>query len=161
NELEVAADEVLLLPTAGPKAIRGGGLRVTAYLVSAGLIALTSVFLLRYLGVTDFGRYVTVMSLVPIAGPLSDLGLTPLGQREYVVSKSPEAERGLIADILGIRLLFTPVAIAIAALFGVAVSYGRTLVLGILLAGVGLVLSNASKTLAIPLAARLRLGALT
>jgi O-antigen/teichoic acid export membrane protein len=161
NELESTAEEVLLLDTAGSRAVRGGIIRVGGYVVSAGLIALTSIFLLRYLGVRDFGRYVTVMSLVAIAGGVSDVGLTFVGQREYVVSRSQEAERRLVSDILGIRLLLTPITVVAGAGFGVIVGYGRTLVLGTLLAGLGLVLSNASKTLAIPLASRLRLGALT
>jgi O-antigen/teichoic acid export membrane protein len=160
-ELDAAAEDVLLLRTAGPKAIRGGMLRVGGYVSSAALIAVTSILLLRYLGVVDFGRYVTVMSLVTMAAGLSDVGLTLVGQREYVASPTTEAKRGVLADILGIRLLLTPVAVLLAAAFGVAAGYGWTLVLGILVAGSGLVLSNASRTLTLPLAVRLRLGAVT
>jgi O-antigen/teichoic acid export membrane protein len=142
-------------------AIRGGALRTGGFVLGTGLVAVSSIFLLRYLGVTNFGRYVTVMSLVAIVGGLSDAGLTIIGQREYVASEASYERQKLVANILGIRLLVTPVGVVLATVFSTAAGYGRTLALGTLLAGTGLVLSNAGKTLTIPLSARLRLAALT
>ena len=49
--------DVLADSTAGAKAIRGGALRVVGYGAGMVLTAVTSVALLRYLGVDDFGRY--------------------------------------------------------------------------------------------------------
>ena len=44
--------------------------------------ALGSVVLLRYLGVVDYGRYGTVISLMAAAGGIADAGLTVTGSRE-------------------------------------------------------------------------------
>ena len=96
--------------------MRGGTLRTTSYLVATGAVAAASIFLLRHLGVTDFGRYVTVMSLVAVVAALSDAGLTMVGQREYVLLRTAHERRRLVADVLGTRLLITPVGVLLATL---------------------------------------------
>jgi O-antigen/teichoic acid export membrane protein len=58
--------------------------------------------------------------------------------------------------VLGIRLVVTPVAIAFAVLFAVAAGYGSTAVEGTLLAGIGYLLANVSRTVTLPLLADLR-----
>ena len=58
--------DVLRSPKAGALIIRGGAIRSVGYAVSAALGAATSVFLLRGLGVDDFGRYATVGALLAI-----------------------------------------------------------------------------------------------
>ncbi|HZQ66182.1 MAG TPA: polysaccharide biosynthesis C-terminal domain-containing protein [Gaiellaceae bacterium] len=151
----------LRLPEAGSAAIRGGALRTGGYLTGTALIAAASVLLLRHLGVTDFGRYVTVMSLVAVVSGLTDAGLTLVGQREYVVAPTPEAKRDLLANVLGIRLAVAPVGIGLAALFALAAGYTTAMTLGTLLAGSGLMLAFAAHTLTTPLTTSLRLGALT
>src|SRR5581483_11622982 len=151
----------LRLPEAGSAAIRGGALRTGGYLTGTALIAAASVLLLRHLGVTDFGRYVTVMSLVAVVSGLTVAGLTLVGQREYVVAPTPEAKRDLLANVLGIRLAVAPVGIGLAALFALAAGYTTAMTLGTLLAGSGLMLAFAAHTLTTPLTTSLRLGALT
>jgi len=159
TEFDLArSDEMLGLPTAGPKAVRGGTIRTTSYLVSTLAVAVASIFLLRHLGVTDFGRYVTVMSLVAIVAALSDAGLTMVGQREYVHLPTAAERRTLVADVLGIRLLITPVGLLAAILFALSAGYTDAMTLGTLLAGLGLVLANGAKTFTLPLTASLRLG---
>jgi O-antigen/teichoic acid export membrane protein len=159
TEFDLArSDEILGLPTAGPKAVRGGTLRTTSYLVSTGAVAVASIFLLRHLGVTDFGRYVTVMSLVAVVAALSDAGLTMVGQREYVLLPTKQGRRTLVADVLGIRLLITPVGVVLATLFALAAGYTDAMTLGALIAGLGLLLGNGAKTFTLPLTASLRLG---
>jgi O-antigen/teichoic acid export membrane protein len=145
---------------AGDMAIRGGAMRVGGYLVGTALVAAASVILLRHLGVVDFGHYVAVMSLVAIAAGVTDAGLTVVGQREYVLADGAE-QRRLLGNVLGIRLLVTPVGVAVAGLFAVLAGYPEAMVLGTLIAGAGVVLATAGATLTLPLSARLRLGALT
>ena len=151
-------DDVVGMPTAGPTAIRGSALQGGGYVMGWVLIAGASVLLVRQLGVQNFGRYATVMALVAVASTISDSGLTTLGQRELVQSGSSGERRRLVADILGIRLLLTPLTVAVAVVFAAAVGYSRTMVFGVLVAGAALLVSNANNTLLIPLAARLRFG---
>jgi O-antigen/teichoic acid export membrane protein len=152
-------EDPLLLADAGLRAIRGGAIRVAGYVAGSALAAAASVLLLRYLGVADFGRYVTVMSLIGIVTGLTDLGLTLVGQREYVLRESEASRRELVATILGVRIVATPIGIALAVVFAVGAGYGHTLVLGTLVAGCSLVLGNAVLALVIPLTVELRFGA--
>jgi O-antigen/teichoic acid export membrane protein len=156
-----SAGRILESRTAGDKVIRGGSLRTAGYIAGTALAAVASVFLLRYLGVADFGRYVTVMSVLAIVTGVTDVGLMVVGQREYAIAKTPGARNRLMADMLGIRLVVTPVGVVAGALFGVLVGYDSVLVLGILVGGAGLVLASVAGTLTIPLSVQLRFGAAT
>jgi O-antigen/teichoic acid export membrane protein len=147
--------------SAGPKAIRGGALRVAGYGVGMLLTAGASIALLRHLGVVDFGRYATITAIVAIAGSLTDAGLVVVGQREYVLRTTSAGQRELLADVLGIRLVLTPVAVGLGAAFVAVAGYGGKLVLGALVAGCGLVLANVALSLTLPLSATLRLGWVT
>jgi O-antigen/teichoic acid export membrane protein len=156
-----APSDVLASQGAGDRAIRGSAMRVGGYLAGAGLVALASVFLLRYLGPVDFGRYVTVTSLVAIVSGVTDAGLTLIGSREYVLQRTEGGQRTLLADLVGIRLVFTPLGVLLAAAFAAVAGYGSTLVIGTLLAGAGLVIANTAATMTVPLVATLRLGAVS
>ena len=68
---------------AGDRIIRGGALRSGGYLISTGSTAIAFAFLLRHLGVDDFGRFATVIALVAVAIGLTEVGLTIIGQRRY------------------------------------------------------------------------------
>ena len=156
-----SAGEVLSSRTAGGKVIRGGSLRTGGYIAGTALAAVASVFLLRYLGVVDFGRYVTVMSVIAIVTGVTDVGLMVVGQREYAIAETKAAKDRLMADMLGIRLVVTPLGVLAGAAFGVLVGYDSVLVLGILVAGAGLVLASIATTLTIPLTVDLRFGPAT
>jgi O-antigen/teichoic acid export membrane protein len=148
-------------PDAGPRSVRGGAIRVAGYVAGSAFAAGSSVLVLRYLSVAGFGHYATVLSLVAIVTGITDVGLTLVGQREYVLRTNHEEQRKLVANILGIRLLVTPVAVGLAALFAVAAGYESSLVVGTLIVGASLFLGNVTLTLTIPLTARLRFGATT
>jgi O-antigen/teichoic acid export membrane protein len=154
-------DAVLTSGDAGGKVIRGGALRAGGYVVGTLAATGASVILLRYLGPVAVGQYVTVMSLLAIAGGLTDAGLTVIGQREYTITRTDEERRKLLADIVAMRLALTPLGVIVATLFGIAAGYERTLVLGILIGGVGVVVANVAATLTVPLSVQLRLGAVT
>lgn len=163
SDLDLSAERILSEPTAGRAAIRGSAIRGGGYLGGWILLAVASVLLVRHLGVGDFGRYATVMAVVSVVWALSDPGLTLLGQREIVQTggEIEGARRRLLGDILGIRLLLTPVTIACAILFAWAVGYSQAMVLGVLLAGSALIVTGVNSTLMIPLVARLRIGTVT
>jgi O-antigen/teichoic acid export membrane protein len=151
---------VLTGPDAGGKAIRGGVIRTAGYGVGLLLTAVASVFLLRHLGVVRFGQFTTVIAIVTIVQGVTDAGLTLVGQREYVHADA-ERRRTLLADLVGMRLVLTPLGVAIGVLFAVVAGYPNALVTGTLLAGLGVLLAVVAATLTMPLSVDLRYGAVT
>jgi O-antigen/teichoic acid export membrane protein len=152
--------DILDTPQAGPAAIRGSALRTGGYVTGVLLSALSAPLLIRHLGIGDFGRYVTVLSLIAIVGGLADAGLTAVGVREYAV-RAPDARRRLVQNLLGLRLVLTTIAVGGAVAFSALAGYGSELVLGTLLAGIGLIVQVSQNTLSIPLQTDLRLGWVT
>jgi O-antigen/teichoic acid export membrane protein len=153
-------DEALTAPGAGDRAIRGGALRVGGYGTGLLLTAVASIFLLRHLGVVRFGQWATVIAIVTVVQGVTDAGLTLVGQRAYVHADA-ERRRTLLADLVGIRLVLTPLGVALGIAFALVAGYPDVLVLGTLLAGIGVVLAALSLTLTMPLSVDLRLGAAT
>lgn len=148
--------DVLDAPGAGGVAVRGGALRVGAYLAGVLLSVASAALLFRHLGVVDSGRYVTVVSLVAIAQGLTDAGISALGIRELSVRDGAARER-LLRAIAGLRMLLTFAGVLAAVGFSALAGYGATLTLGTAIAGLGLMVSNHQATLAIALQARLEL----
>jgi O-antigen/teichoic acid export membrane protein len=149
--------DLLDTPAAGPAAIRGSVLRTGGYVLGV-LLSLVSVpLLIRHLGFSDYGRYVTVISLVTIVQGVTDVGLGQIGVREYATRSGTDQER-LMRNLLGVRVTLTSVGIVLASAFVALAGYGKTVLLGTLLAGIGMVITVAQGTFAVPLAARLRLG---
>ena len=155
---EVAA--VLSSREAGGAAVRGGAIRVAGYLLNALLGALAAAFLFRHLGVEGTGSYVTAMTIAAIVAGLSDLGLTALGVRELSV-REPAARRGLMTNLLGLRVALTLVGIVGSLIFSLIAGYKAVVVAGVALAGAGLMFQNIQSTLALSLVSRLKLGVLT
>jgi O-antigen/teichoic acid export membrane protein len=153
----LAPVDILDTPSAGRKVIYGGVLRTAGYAV--GLLAglLSAALLTRHLGVVDWGRYVTVSSLLAIVGGLSEAGMSSIGVREYSVLSGNERDR-LMANLLGLRLAVTVGATILAIAFTVAARYELALVLGTALGGLALVLTMAQQMYGVPLGATLRLG---
>ena len=152
--------DLLDTPEAGPAAIRGGALRVGGYMAGVLLSVGSAALLFRHLGVADAGRYVTVLALVSIVAGLTDVGLTSIGVRELAVRAGDERHR-LVRSIIGLRIALTSAGVVGAVAFAAAAGYDSTLVVGTLLAGIGLVVQNLQSTLGIALMVRLRLGWVT
>lgn len=155
-----AARDLLDTPDAGASAIRGGGLRVLGYGVGVAVSVISSALLLRHLGVVATGEYVTVVSLVTLAGGVTDAGLATIGLRELSTLGTAQAQR-FFRSLSGLRLLFIGGgglgAVAYAAISG----YSATLVLGTLVASVGLMTQTVQITYSLPLLAGLRLASVT
>lgn len=152
--------DILDSTEAGGLIIRGGAIRAIGYVVST-LIALLGIALVtRHLGVADFGRFQTVMSLILVVGTFTDAGMLTLGMREYA-QRSGEERDHLMRSLFGLRIGLTLAGIVVAAAIAVAIGYDRSLVLGTVLAGLGLVMIVAQTSLSIPLAVELRNLALT
>lgn len=158
---DLSSVDVLSTPEAGARVIRGGVLRGGGYGVGILLGAATSVFLLRGLGVENFGRYATVAALLGIVAIVTDAGLTAVGARELALRPRGERRVELLGTLLGLRIVLTAAGVALAVLFAIVAGYDRTMVWGTLLAGIGILLVNTQSTSMMPLSVELRLGAVT
>jgi O-antigen/teichoic acid export membrane protein len=156
-----AGEDVLTGPDLAGRVVRGGALRAIGFGVVNLLGVASSVVLLRHLGVTDFGRYGTVVALVAIASGLADAGLNVTGSRELsLLPRGPE-RRHLLGALLGARLLLLTGAGVAAVVFALAAGYDSAMVAGTALAAAGAVLIGAQSTLTLPLSVELRNGLLT
>src|SRR4051794_18849570 len=136
-----AADaDILDSHEAGPAAIRGAALRFVGYVVSVVLSVVSAAVLLRYLGVSEFGRYATIFSLMTIVSGVTEAGSAAIGVRE--LATRPKGEHAsILAALQGLRLALTVGGCLLALLFAVLAGYRESMVLGTALAGVGLVIT--------------------
>ena len=148
--------DILDSPRAGTRVIRGTAARTAGYFTGVALAVLAAPLLTRHLGVADYGSFVVVGSLVAIASIFADAGLTAVGIREYAV-RDAEGRRRLLQNLVSARLVASAIAGTGALLFAVIAGYEPVLVAGTALGAVGLVLTMAQRTYAIPLIAALRL----
>lgn len=151
------AGDVLDTAAAGPLALRGSVLRVGGY--GGGLLlALVSVpLLIRHLHQVAFGQYVTALSIATIAASLTEGGVNTIALREFASRKGAERD-GVMASMLGIRLMLSAVGLVAAVIFAAAVGYSRTIVIGTAVAGVGLTLQVVQTLVSVPLQGTMRLG---
>ena len=148
---------VLDSPTAGARIIRGGALRTGTYVAGVTLGIASAALMTRHLGVEDFGKYVIVTSLIAIVAGLTDVGLSNIAAREFATLEQEE-RGGFIANVLGIRLTIAAAGVAAATGFAALAGYDSVMVIGTVLAGVGLVIATAQQTYSIPIGAALRFG---
>jgi len=158
---DAAPGDVLRTPEAGARVIRGGTLRGGGYVVGTLLAVATSVVLLRELGVDDFGRYAAVVALVGIVSTVTDAGLTAIGARELALRPRGVEREGLLRQLIALRVLLTAAGVLLATAVAALLGYDRTMVLGTLLAGIGVLLVNTQATAMMPLSVELRLGWVT
>jgi O-antigen/teichoic acid export membrane protein len=156
-----ASADVLSGPDLAARVVRGGLYRTVGFGVVNALAIGSSIVLLRYLGVDNFGRYGTVIALVGIASGLADAGLNMTGSRELALLPAGPERRRLLGALLGVRLVLLTTAAAAAVLFALVVGYDRTMVIGTALVGAGAVLIGAQATLTLPLVVNLRNGLLS
>lgn len=157
----VAADGLgsdrLASETAGPRALRGSALRSASYVATIGLSLVSAPLLIRHLGIASFGRYTTVVALVTIVNGLTDAGLVNIALREWV-ARAGEDRTAVLRSLLGIRLELSAAGVAIGVAFALIAGYRSVLVLGTLIAGVGMVLQALASLLSVPLQGELRFG---
>jgi O-antigen/teichoic acid export membrane protein len=153
----VSTTDILDSTTAGGKVIRGSALRSGAYAAGILIGLLATPLMVRHLGVVDFGRYVTVSSLIFIVNGLTEAGLFAIGVREYAQLDVRGRER-LMRDMFGLRVVLTALGAVVAIAFAVLAGYPRTLVYGTMIASAGLMAMNLFGNYTLPLSAELRLG---
>jgi O-antigen/teichoic acid export membrane protein len=95
------------------------------------------------------------MSLVAIAGSVGENGLNVSASPELALRDRPE-RRALVANILGQRLLFTPLAATAIVGFAAVAGYPESMVAGTALAGAGMLIMSLANALLIRLTVELR-----
>jgi O-antigen/teichoic acid export membrane protein len=159
RDLSPGEPDILGSSRAGSQAVRGAALRVTGYFVTVLAGAASASLLLRHLGTVDTGRYMTIASLVAIIAGVSDLGLTAVGLRE--ASSRSQAERdAVLRALLGLRILLTVAGVALMTAIA-AVSYPTVFVIGVPIAGFGLLLQTVQDNYGVLLQVSLRMGWVT
>jgi O-antigen/teichoic acid export membrane protein len=153
----VTAPDLLDTSAAGPAAIRGGVLRIGAYLVGTVAAVGSFALLTRHLGVATVGRYSVALALLTIVGAFSDLGMSSIGVRELSTRRGDDRD-AFARNLLGLRLVMTAVGGLGIIAFAAVAGYGTTLTEGVALGSVGLLLQAWQTTLAVSLLSELRLG---
>ena len=152
--------DVLDTPEAGRRVVRGGALRVGGFVAGLSASLVGAALVTRHLGPADYGRYQTVVALVTIVQAVTDLGMSTLGLREYSQRTGADRDR-FMRVLLGMRLALTSAGTLLAMLVAVVLDYDSQMVIGAGLMGVGLIFVVIYSTLSIPLAAEIRMGAVT
>jgi O-antigen/teichoic acid export membrane protein len=155
--MSVAEKDLLDSGDAGHRFLRGASLRSVGYATGLLLGAGVTPFVTRHLGSANWGRYVTVTSLLFIAAALTEGGLANLGVREFSTA-DPSGRQEYMQSLLGLRLALSAIAAIVAVAFVSISGYPKVMVEGTAIACVGLFLTNVQFTLAVVLTVRLRLG---
>jgi O-antigen/teichoic acid export membrane protein len=152
--------DVLVAPGAGHAAIRGGAVRIVGYGAGVLLSLASATLVIRHLGVAQFGRYVTTLSLISISVAMLEGGVMWMAVREYTVLRGRERE-AVMRDLLGLRILLTAAAAVGAMTFALVAGYDRVLLIGTAVATVGTCVQALQPILSVPLQAQLRWSVLT
>jgi O-antigen/teichoic acid export membrane protein len=152
-----SVDDLVGSSAAGPVALRGSALRGGGYALTIALSLVSAPLLIRHLGIAAFGRYTTVLAIVTVVSGLTDAGLVSIGLREWATRTGAGRVR-MMRSLLGIRLELSVAGLAIAVLFTLLAGYGSMLVLGTLVASIGMVLQTVANMLTVSLQGELRFG---
>jgi len=152
-----SAPNVLDTAAAGGLIIRGGVFRFASYVAVVALSLIPVALLTRYLGVSRFGQYTTVISLVTLVSTVTDAGMSSLATREYAMLEGAERDARM-RDLLGLRVGLTVLGLALALAFAVLAGYKVALLGGTIAASLATLALVFQHTLSVPLAAELRLG---
>jgi O-antigen/teichoic acid export membrane protein len=143
--------------TVASKVTRGGAARAISYIAGSLVSAIASIFLLRHLGLVEFGRYGTVMALLTIVQGITEGGLTTTATRDMALL-DPRERRGLLRDLVALRIVLSLVGVALAVGFALVAGYEPVMVTGAFVAGIGVVLVSVQAAYLVPLAVELRNG---
>jgi O-antigen/teichoic acid export membrane protein len=135
-------------------------LRLAGYAAGVALSVASAAVVTRYLGVSRFGQYTTVMSLVAVVAAVTDAGMSNIGTREYAIRRERDRDM-MMRDLLGLRVVLTLIGVGLATGFAVVAGYDRALLLGTVAASLATVPLVFQHTLSIPLTTDLRLGTLS
>jgi O-antigen/teichoic acid export membrane protein len=160
-DVDVAATvDVLDSGTAAGRAIRGGALRTTGHAIGVVLSLVSVPFMIRHLGVVDYGYYITVASITFLIQGVTEAGLTNLGVREFAVLHG-ERRDALLRNLLGLRIVLTLAGVVAFTATAVATGAKSIIVVGTVISGVALLFAVTQQSHAVALTGALRLGWVT
>ena len=154
-----AAEDPYAVGKAGGRVIRGGSLRVAGSMAGLLAAAVSAPLVVRHLGPTDYGHYVTVSSVIFVVTALTDGGLGNVAVRLFSSSETSE-RRSLVANLTGLRLALGAVGAFGAVGFGLLAGYERIIVVGLALGAVGYIFAGVQGSYSVALSGSLRLPAL-
>jgi O-antigen/teichoic acid export membrane protein len=152
-------DDPYAVGEAAGRVIRGGGLRVAGALAGVFAGVISAPLVVRHLGVTDYGRYLTVTSVIFVITALTEGGLANVAVRLFSIGDGPE-RRSLISNLTGLRLALGAVGAVGAVGFGLIADYERILIVGLALGAAGYILAAVQGSYSVALSGTLRLSAL-
>ena len=154
-----ATDDPYAVGLAGGRVIRGGTLRVAGALTGVLAGAISAPLVVRHLGVEDYGRYLTVVSVIFVITALTEGGLANVAVRMFSVADAGR-RRALVSNLTGLRIALGMLGALAAVGFGLAVGYERTLIVGLALGAAGYLLAAVQGSYSVALSGTLRLSAL-
>jgi O-antigen/teichoic acid export membrane protein len=154
-----AADDPFAAGEAGGRVIRGGSLRVAGSLAGVLAGAISAPLVVRHLGVANYGRYLTVTSVIFVITAVTEGGLANVAVRMFTVGDTTR-RRSLITNLTGLRLVLGVFGAAAAVGFGAVAGYEEVLIVGLALGAAGYLLAGVQGSYSVALSGTLRLGAL-
>jgi O-antigen/teichoic acid export membrane protein len=158
NDLRSAPRDILDTPEAAQAVVRGGVWRAGSYLGANVLAVVMAALIVRYLGVKGLGRYATVVSLTTLVSGMFEAGLGNLGIREAAVLHGAERDQ-MLRSLLGLRVVVGAIGVVVAMAVALALGYSDVMVLGVGIAGTGILVFTLQTHYATALQVQLRLGA--
>ena len=143
---------------AGPLALRGSALRVGGYGGGMLLALISAPLLVRHLHQVGYGRYVTALSIATIAASLTEGGVNTIALREFASRTGRRARRGDGEPARLPSAAQRPRHRSPRSPLPPLAGYSRTIVIGTLIAGLGLTLQVVQTLVSVPLQATMRLG---
>ena len=144
---------------AGARVIRGGGLRSAGHAIGVMSGLVSAPLVVQHLGIVDFGRYLTVTSVMYIVIGLTEGGLNNVAVRRYAVADRA-TRRSLVSNLVGLRIVMSLLGGVGAVLFGLLAGYPGVMIGGLAIGGAGYLISATQGALTTPLQAGLKLGSI-
>jgi O-antigen/teichoic acid export membrane protein len=139
---------------AGARFIRGSLFRVGVYGISLLASLISAPLVIRHLGPSAYGYFATVTAIVFIIGGFTEAGLNALGIREYSTGRPDRTQ--LLRNLVGLRVTGTAAGVLVAAGIATVLGAHDVVVDGVLVAGLGLIVTITGENYGIPLSADLR-----
>ena len=138
--------------------IRGSLVRVTTYGVSLLVSLISAPLVIRHLDPSNYGYFATVTAIVFIIGGFTEAGLNTLGIREFATGRP---DRARCCETSRPRMAGTARRSAYHRGVAAVIGAHEVIVFGILVAGVGLIVTIMGENYGIPLSADLRVTAVS
>lgn len=152
-----AERDILDSPEAAHVVVRGGIWRSGSYLGTNLLAVVAAAVVVRYLGVHGLARYATVVSLTTLVSGVFEAGLGNLGVREAAVLHGAERDL-MLRNLLGLRFLVAVAGLLVAMAIGLVLGYPPVMVVGVGVAGMGILVYTIQTHYATALQVQLRLA---